>query len=98
MNLIIAQREKLPNISGYFANRYANIAAAGAITEQGGAFYDNDSTSNAGGTIQLATSTTHAFPRIGFDADKGDSNRGIYKNGAHVQPNTISCKTWLRNA
>ena len=98
MNLLIGQGETLPNISGYFANRYANITTNGAIVEYEGAYYDNGSTSNAGGTLSLVTGTTHVFPKIGFDANKGDGNRGIYKDGAHVQPNTISCRIWLRNA
>ncbi len=98
MNLLIGQGETLPNITGYFANRYANITAAGAIVEYGGAYYDNGSTSNAGGTISLVTGTTHVFPKIGFNANKGDSNRGIYKDGAHVQPDTVTCRHWSRIA
>ena len=88
MNLIFGQKETLPNIVG---TAYIN-----AISGVEGCFTKDDPPGYPPSTFR---SDSGFSPRIKMDASLTvGTGSGVYKNGAHVQPNTVTTKMWLRNA
>ena len=99
-NLLIGQPETLPNIKSgscdfFNYNHHAiaiNLTAAGAIVVDN--ISENNTAGWAGGETRI--NYNNAFY---LDASKTTgTGKGVYKDGAHVQPSYISVKTWLRLA
>ena len=93
-NLLIGQGETLPNITGFIdtlgwaARGY--FARSGAIKVQPSTAMFNPAT---------VASSEPGYAGWMFDASQTEgTGKNIYKEGAHVQPNTITCRYWLRQA
>jgi len=86
--IVVLMPERLPNIVGYLYVDDVNNGT-GAIRT-----YDNQGYGPAGGYV--ATTRHTAFD---FNASRttGTGN-GVYKDNAHVQPNTIVTLYWIRTA
>lgn len=95
-NLLIGQAESIPNITGSFTLGSAGInSAVVGYCGGSGAFYSDDVQEGANiVAIQSGTTTTESR-RWGFDASKSSAT---FKNGAHVQPNSLVSRFWLRRA
>ena len=97
-NLLIGQKETLPDIVGQFmvllnitSNALGTNAVQGAFYNVGGATQSPSRAAIAGSGSGNAT--------MGFAASKTTgTGSGVYKTDAHVLPNNISCKAWLRRA
>ena len=87
-NLLIGQHEKLPNITGSFdEQRLAFGYADGA--------FDGWEASSIIGSLWPNTNIENG--RYIFNASHTTgTGAGVYEDNAHVQPNNISCRSWLR--
>lgn len=90
LEVILAEREKLPNIVG-FTDWWSG--GGGTSSSNMGAFYNalpkqsSKYVGTASGEMQL----------LGFDASlTTGTGAGVYKNNAHVQPNSVTLCYWQR--
>ena len=102
-NLITAQKESLPNITGYALIRLGSTAGVQAtlhIAGRGGALTATSDTRNEITALSGATSASKTENHIlNIDASQTTgTGSGVYQNDAHVQPNTITIKHYLRLA
>lgn len=102
-NLITAQKESLPNITGYALIRLGSTAGVQAtlhIAGRGGALTATSDARNEITALSGATSASKTENHIlNIDASQTTgTGSGVYQNDAHVQPNTITIKHYLRLA
>lgn len=90
-NLLIAQAETLPNITG----NIWYVQFRGTTGDWADSAHGCISITDKINGSSYAASGDYCSRGIVFNAH--DSN-AIYKDGAHVQPDNISCNTWLRLA
>ena len=94
-NLLSGSLESLPNIAGQFIIRPSLVGGAdyNTITSAAPPF----STRRQSGSQSPISLQDGDYDDqiISFDASRSNP---IYGRGAHVQPNTVTCRTWLRIA
>ena len=96
MNLLIAQTEGLPDITGSIVSKPNEGATnSGAISNAGGAFtYTVHGSSNSNVCVNLVNTYKNA-DYVYFSAKNSNP---IYGRSDHVTPGNIGVRCWLRNA
>lgn len=104
MDIIIAERESLPNIWGSFSFVLDPYKWWGKVTRRSGACVGV-----AFESANIALDVTHpglydaVGAGVGYDVMNVDASAtdgtgsGVYKNNAHVSPNSIAVIYWRRN-
>lgn len=96
---MIGERERLPNIHGYFDLGY-NSPGSGVVgyCMGTGAFRGFENTAS---TLKIARENAAAQTTArgwSFDASlTGGTGAGVYKSDAHVRPNNIAVVYWKRS-
>lgn len=92
--MLIGQPERLPNIVGFTDWwSYGN----GTSSANMGAFFNAAPLLDTGASYNPSSGNKSQL--LSFDASRTTgTGSGVYQNGAHVQPNTVTTKMWLRKA
>ena len=93
MEVILTEREKLPNIVGDWGTFKGMAVADGGAN---GALKRTHSTASKYSYVNPALATVDIYS-LSFDAaSTTGSGYGVYKDNAHVQPNAVVATYWKR--
>lgn len=91
--MLIGQPEKLPNIVG---NYFEAMVSHSWLDNRGALSFVNRAPNKA---VLLQDNISWNWGYIGFNASETQgTGAGVYQTGAHVQPNNVTIKLWLRFA